>query len=102
MLGVDPERTTLFDLCDAMDDDILHPKCALGIAECSDARACSAHAMQVKLRAKQIEFLKSTTVLRVGEFNASRADCRTTERPPRKIPIRRSATGRREDDGALD
>lgn len=72
ILGADPRKVTLFDLCEAMDDDIMHPKCALGISECSDERACPAHKLQMAIRAKQIEFLKQTTVQHVGEFNARR------------------------------
>ncbi len=72
-LSADSRTLTLFDLCVALDDDILHPKCALGIAECSDERACPAHALQVAIRAEQLAFLKRTTILSVGEFNARRA-----------------------------
>lgn len=72
VLGVDPRKTTLYDLCEALDDDIMHPRCALGMAECSDERACPAHALQQRIRARQIDFLRKTTVQRVGEFNA---DC---------------------------
>lgn len=71
-LGVDAAKVTLYDLCEAMDDDIMHPKCALGTAECSDERACPAHALQKVIRAKQLEFLKKTTVQRIGDFNAAR------------------------------
>jgi Rrf2 family iron-sulfur cluster assembly transcriptional regulator len=75
-LGVDPRRTTLYDLCVALDDDILHPRCALGTAECSDERACPAHALQMAIRARQLDFLRKTTVQRVGHFNAERCACR--------------------------
>ncbi|MCL4742005.1 MAG: Rrf2 family transcriptional regulator [Phycisphaerales bacterium] len=73
-LSADSHTLTLYDLCVALDDDILHPKCALGIAECSDERACPAHALQVAIRAEQLAFLKRTTILNVGEFNAKRSD----------------------------
>lgn len=76
VLGVDPRRVTLYDLCAAMDDDIMHPRCALGVAACSDERACPAHKVQVAIRAKQMEFLKKTTVQRIGEFNAARDEHR--------------------------
>lgn len=72
LLAVDPQKVTLYDLCEAMDDDIMHPKCALGTAECSDARACPAHTLQMAIRAKQLDFLKKTTVQRIGEFNSAR------------------------------
>jgi Rrf2 family protein len=76
VLGADTRKVTLFELCEALDDDILHPKCALGIAECSDARACPAHKLQTAIRAKQLDFLKKTTVQRIGEFNAARDNVR--------------------------
>lgn len=72
VLNADPRKVSLYDLCEAMDDDIVHPRCALGTASCSDERACPAHSLQVALRARQLEFLKQTTVQRVGEFNAER------------------------------
>lgn len=72
VLGVDPRKVTLYDLCEAMDDDIMHPKCALGTAECSDERACPAHSLQMTIRAKQIDFLKKTTIQDVGVFDADR------------------------------
>ncbi|HRQ72007.1 MAG TPA: Rrf2 family transcriptional regulator [Phycisphaerales bacterium] len=79
-LSADARTVTLFDLCVALDDDILHPTCALGIAECSDERACPAHALQVAIRDEQLAFLKRTTILSVGEFNAKRSA--TTAAPP--------------------
>lgn len=72
VLAADPRKVTLFDLCAALDDDIMHPRCALGIDACSDERACPAHALELRIRASQLKFLKKTTVHRVGEFNAKR------------------------------
>ena len=90
VLGVDAGRVTLYDLCEAMDDDILHPKCALGTAECSDARACPAHTLQMAIRARQLEFLKRTTVQRIGEFSAARDEARH-EATPVTVSARKGA-----------
>jgi Rrf2 family protein len=87
---VDPRRVTLYDLCEAMDDDIMHPKCALGTAECSDERACPAHALQLSIRAKQLEFLRKTTVQQIGDFNAKRDTSRGAARGKR--PARAPST----------
>lgn len=72
VLVLDPKELTLYDIAEALDDDILHPKCALGAAECSDARACPAHKLQLEIRAKQLDFLKKTTVQHVSDFYAAR------------------------------
>jgi len=72
VLGLDAGRVTLYDVCVALDDDILHPKCALGTAPCSDERACPAHELQTAIRTRQLDFLMKTTVRQVGEFNAAR------------------------------
>lgn len=72
VLGADPCKVTLFDLCEALDDDILHPKCALGVADCSDARACPAHELQKTIRAQQLAFLERTTIQDIGTFNLKR------------------------------
>ncbi|MGD9689670.1 MAG: Rrf2 family transcriptional regulator [Phycisphaerales bacterium] len=90
VLGVDAGKVTLYDLCEAMDDDIMHPKCALGTAECSDARACPAHALQKAIRIKQIGFLKKTTVQRIGKFNAARDEARR-EPTPMTVSARKGA-----------
>lgn len=71
VLSADPRRVTLYDLCEALDDDIMHPACALGTAHCSDARACPAHKLQMSIRARQLHFLRKTTVKKIGDFNAS-------------------------------
>ena len=81
VLGADTRKVTLFELCEALDDDIMHPRCALGTAECSDARACPAHKLQLAIRAEQLKFLKKTTVQRIGEFNAARDKARHEATP---------------------
>lgn len=81
-LAADPRQVTLYDLCEALADDILHPRCALGVTECSDERACPAHDLHMAIRARQLEFLRKTTVQRIGDFNAARE----RRRPPAASP----------------
>lgn len=68
----DPSKATLLDLCEAMDDPIIHQRCMLGVAECSDERACPAHDFWTSHRRKLIEFARRTTILSIGEFERTR------------------------------
>jgi Rrf2 family transcriptional regulator, iron-sulfur cluster assembly transcription factor len=61
---------SLFDLCEAMDDPVVQPRCMLGTAMCSDERACPAHKFWTSHRNKTIEFLKSTLVADIAAFEA--------------------------------
>ncbi|MEM1185915.1 MAG: Rrf2 family transcriptional regulator [Planctomycetota bacterium] len=63
---------TLLDVCRALDDPVIHPRCLLGVAECSDARACPAHAFNMEQRGKIIEFLRATTVADIAAFEMKR------------------------------
>jgi Rrf2 family protein len=71
-LAVDPAKTTLFQLCEALGDSILEPHCLLGLGLCNDDVACPAHAFSRTLRAKQLQFLHGTTLLDVGRFDQRR------------------------------
>ncbi len=62
------ENITLLDLCEALGDPIVQPRCMLENAPCSDERACPAHAFWKAHRESQIEFLRCTTVARMAEF----------------------------------
>ncbi len=68
ILGTDPSQVTLYELCVAMNDDVIHLKCGLGHATCSLDRACPAHEAQQSIRRIQLEFLRNTTITQVGEF----------------------------------
>lgn len=61
-------EVTLLDLCTALDDPITMPRCMLGTAVCSDARACPAHAFWTAHREKQLAFLFNTTVADIAAF----------------------------------
>lgn len=65
---------TLHDLCVALDDPIVDHRCLIGETECSDARACPAHAFWSPQRTRMTEFLARTTLGEVARFEA---------RPPR-------------------
>ena len=63
---------TLLEVCRTLDDPILQPRCALGVAECSDARACPAHAFAKETRNRITAFLANTTIADIAAFEAKR------------------------------
>lgn len=63
---------TLLEVCGALDDPVLERRCMLGTAECSDARACPAHAFNMAQRAKAIAFLSETTIADIAAFEMRR------------------------------
>lgn len=63
---------TLHDLCEALADPVLHARCLLGTAECSDERACPAHAFWTAQRSRVHKFLRETTVADVAAFELRR------------------------------
>jgi Rrf2 family iron-sulfur cluster assembly transcriptional regulator len=63
---------SLYDVCVALDDSAVQPICMLGNATCSDERACPAHKHWQVQRARNIDFLSSTTVADVAAFEARR------------------------------
>lgn len=66
------DQITLYDLCKALNDPAIENRCLLGIADCSDDRACPAHAFNVERRERLLTFLESTTVARVGAAERDR------------------------------
>jgi Rrf2 family protein len=67
-----PAEITLIELCRAMGDPIVESRCMLGTAECSDARACPAHAFWSEHRQRAVHFLSTTTVADFAAFEARR------------------------------
>jgi Rrf2 family transcriptional regulator, iron-sulfur cluster assembly transcription factor len=63
---------TLFDLCVALDDPIIEPRCVLGLGRCSDDRACPAHEFCKTSRQEQIAFLRRTTIADIAAFELRR------------------------------
>lgn len=64
------DQITLLELCEAMGDPIITSRCMLGTAECSDSRACPAHAFWTRHRAEALKFLSGTTVADFAAFEA--------------------------------
>ncbi|MEL6330054.1 MAG: Rrf2 family transcriptional regulator [Planctomycetota bacterium] len=71
-LARDAVSITLYDVCVALDDPILERKCVFGIAECSDQRACPAHAFNMAERQRFADFLQGTTIADVAAFESKR------------------------------
>lgn len=62
----------LYDLCVALDDPIVKPRCFLGNAECTEDRACPAHEFCKGYRADLSEFLQKTTIADIAAFENRR------------------------------
>jgi Rrf2 family protein len=71
-LAIDPAQTTLYDLCEALEDPILEVQCLLGLGVCNDDVACPAHVFSRDLRRRKLEFLRKTTLLDVGRYDQRR------------------------------
>jgi Rrf2 family transcriptional regulator, iron-sulfur cluster assembly transcription factor len=63
-----PERITLYDIAAALDDPILEQRCMLGTADCTEERACPAHAFWTHHRQAQVDFLQHHTLADVAAF----------------------------------
>ncbi|MEM0983475.1 MAG: Rrf2 family transcriptional regulator [Planctomycetota bacterium] len=63
---------TLYEVCEALDDPILENRCLLGTDECSERRACPAHAFRTKHREQAMTFLRETTIADVASFETQR------------------------------
>jgi Rrf2 family transcriptional regulator, iron-sulfur cluster assembly transcription factor len=63
-------EVTLYEICEALDDDILKPRCMLGNVPCADDRDCPAHRVCRKSQLQTIRFLKRTTVADIARFEA--------------------------------
>jgi Rrf2 family protein len=79
-------EVTLLDLCVALEDPALEPRCLLGGDRCSDDRACPAHHYCKTYRREQHAFLQSTTIADIAAFEARR---RWAATPPARRPRRR-------------
>jgi len=66
------DQITLYELCVALDDPAVQQRCMLGVAQCSDERACPAHRFWSQHRARQIEFLQRMSVADVAAFETRR------------------------------
>ena len=66
------DQITLYHICKALNDPAIENRCILGIADCSDDRACPAHAFNVDRRQRLLAFLESTTVAGIGAAERER------------------------------
>jgi Rrf2 family protein len=71
-LAFDPSVLSLYELCEALGDPVLDSQCLLGLGTCNDDVACPAHEFSRQIRARQLEFLRRTTLLQVGRYDAAR------------------------------
>ncbi len=78
LLKRDADSLSLHDLAEALGDPILTPKCMLGVEECSDERACPAHAFWKEHREREIAFLRRTTLRDIAEFERRREAIQAT------------------------
>lgn len=63
---------TLYELCTALDDPVVKPRCMLGNAECTEDRACPAHQFCSNYREDMRSFLKQTTIADIAAFETRR------------------------------
>ena len=63
---------TLRQLCAALNDPIIAPRCMLGNDCCTNDRACPAHRFCTEYRAKLAAFLSDTTVADLAAFETRR------------------------------
>lgn len=71
-LNADATQLTIYDICVALDDPMLERRCMLGVAVCSDERACPAHKFNLEQRRKTLEFLQQNTVADIAAFESQR------------------------------
>ena len=63
-------RISLYRICEALDDPITQRLCMLRTEKCSDDRSCPAHQFWTQQRDRQLQFLQTTTLADVAEFEA--------------------------------
>jgi Rrf2 family transcriptional regulator, iron-sulfur cluster assembly transcription factor len=68
VLAHPPTEMFLYDIAAALDDPAIQPRCLLGIAQCTDERACPAHAFWKGQREEYVNFLRQTTVADIAAF----------------------------------
>lgn len=71
-LARSPQEISLYDLCVALDDPIVEPRCILGNATCTHDRACPAHDFCTGHREELWQFLHRTTISDIAAFETRR------------------------------
>lgn len=77
---------TLYELCQAMDEPAVMPRCMLGTAVCSDERACPAHKFWSAQRERGIDHLRSMTIADIAAFEQQRRNKGAPAFPPFRGP----------------
>lgn len=67
-----PESIALYSVAELLGDPICTKRCMLGVAECTDERACPAHRFWTVHRTEALEFLKKTTIADFAAFETRR------------------------------
>lgn len=67
-----PSDVSLYDIAELLADPICNKRCMLGVAECTDQRACPAHRFWTEQRGTVIEFLKKTSIADIAAFETRR------------------------------
>jgi len=62
----------LYDICQALDDPLLQPRCMLGHAQCTHDRACPAHEFCAGYREDLATFLQAKTIADIAAFETER------------------------------
>jgi Rrf2 family protein len=71
-LARDARSISIYDICIALSDPIVEQRCVLGMAECSDERACPAHTFACRQREDQLRFLTTTSISDIAVFEQHR------------------------------
>jgi len=71
-LARQPHEISLYSVAELLGDPICNRRCMLGVAQCSDERACPAHKFWTEHRRGTIEFLQKTTVADIAAFETRR------------------------------
>ena len=61
-LGTEPDRITLYDIVEPIENVAMWEKCALGLKECSETDPCPVHDDWKVIKEAYLSFLRTTTV----------------------------------------
>jgi Rrf2 family transcriptional regulator, iron-sulfur cluster assembly transcription factor len=78
LLARPAEEITLYEVCLALDDEVLQPRCILGNVMCTQDRSCPAHGFCRSSREQLVEFLQQTTIADIAAFLARRTTNQAT------------------------
>jgi Rrf2 family iron-sulfur cluster assembly transcriptional regulator len=67
-----PAEVSLYDICIALEDPAVAPRCLLGNAKCTEDRACPAHEFCTDYREGLARFLRKTTIADIAAFENRR------------------------------